>query len=143
VDALVGPQARDGDDAVGDLADRAEILAGDVGGLGTILAVAGLVDDQHAALVRRDLRVRPGQFQAAGINGLGVPHRLREEGLQALDGRLLRLDDGLGPRQRGQGLVAIPRQEESREVVAEAAPLGGMGEEVIEARGVLFQRAGR
>jgi hypothetical protein len=47
-----------------------------------------------------------------------------------------------GEPQRGEGLVAIPWQEEPREVVREAAPLRGMGEEVIEARGVLFQRAG-
>ena len=48
VAALVGPQAGHGDDAVVDLADRAEILAGHMRGGGAVLAVAGVIDHQHA-----------------------------------------------------------------------------------------------
>jgi len=71
-----------------------------------VLAVARFVDHEHAARVRRDLRVSPGQLQAARVHGLGVPRRLRQEELQPLDGGLLRLNDGRGPRQPGQRFVA-------------------------------------
>jgi hypothetical protein len=57
IDPLVGPQAGHRDDAVVDLAHRAEILAGHVRGGGAVLAVAGVVDDQRASLVRGGGRV--------------------------------------------------------------------------------------
>jgi len=63
------------------------------------------------------------------------------EGTQVITA--LRLDDGLRPGQRGQGLGAVTRQEQPGEVVPEAAALGCMGEQIIEARGVLLERAGR
>src|SRR3712207_9203043 len=50
VDPLVGPEAGDRDDPAIDLADRAQVLPGDVRGLGAGLAITAVVDHQHPAL---------------------------------------------------------------------------------------------
>ena len=142
--ALVGPQAGHRDDAVVDLADRAEILAGHMGGGGAVLAVAGVVDaparpaswgavagSSHNSCTRRSLTT------------LVVPGRLREEPLQPLDLAVLGPGDRLGPGQPGQGLVAIPRQQQPLQVVTQAAALGQAREQGVEPLGVVLQRAGR
>ena len=111
VDALVGPQAGHRDNPVGARADGAQVLERHVRRLGALLAVAGLVDDQHAARVRRHRGVGPEHLQPPRVDGRGVPDGLGEEELQALDGRVPDRDERLGPSQRGQGLVAITGQE--------------------------------
>ncbi len=50
-------------------------------------------------------------------------------------------DADVSNRQPHQRFIAIAGQEESREVGAEATPLDGMGEGIIEACGVLLERA--
>jgi hypothetical protein len=53
VDALVGPQRGHGDDAVVGLAVATQPLPPDGGGAHAVLAVAGIVDNQYPAGVRR------------------------------------------------------------------------------------------
>jgi len=124
------------------LADRAEVLAGDVGGLGAGLAAAGVVDDQHALVVGRGRRVVQQQLHAPPVDLPGVPGCLREEPLQALHGLVLGADDRLGAGQRGEGLVAAAGQQQAREVGAEAAALRQRGEQGVELGGVVLKRAG-
>jgi hypothetical protein len=56
---------------------------------------------------------------------------------------MLRAHDGLGAGQGGQGLVAIPRQQQALQVPAEVAPLGQRRPQRVELGGVPLQRAGR
>jgi hypothetical protein len=99
-----------------------------VGGLGAGLAVAGVVQHQGAAVVRRGRRVAKQQLQAALVDPLVVPARLRQEPLQALHGRMLGADHGLGAGQRGHGLVAVAGQQQALQVGAQTAALGEPGE---------------
>jgi hypothetical protein len=59
-----------------------------------------------------------------------------------LHGLVLRGDDRLGARQRGQRLVAVARQQQALQVGAQAAALRQPGEQGIEPDGVVLQRAG-
>ena len=142
VDPLVGPERADRDDAVVGLADRAQVLAAGVGGVGALLAVAGVVDHQHTLLVRGGRRGAEHQLEAAGVERVGVPGRLGEEELEALDGRALGADDRLGAGQRRQRLVAVPREQQPLQVRPEAATLSQRAEQVIEPDRELLQRAG-
>ena len=77
VAALVSPQAGHRDDAVVDLADRPQILAGHMGGGGAVLAVPGVVDHQHSPLTWGGGRVFLQQLDAALVELLVVPSRFR------------------------------------------------------------------
>ena len=143
VAALVGPQAGHGHDAVVDLADRAEILAGHMGGGGAVLAVAGVIQHQHAPIVGGGGRVLAQQPHPLVVDLLVVPGRLREEPLQPLDLAMLGPADRLGPGQPGQGLVAIAGQQQPLQVVTEATALGQAREQGVEPLGVVLQRARR
>jgi hypothetical protein len=142
VDALVGPQAGDRDDAVVGLADRAEVLAGHVGGVAAVFSVAGVVDDQHALLVGGGGRVAKQQLQAALVDLLVVPGRLRQEELQALHGRMLGADHGFGAGECGQGLVAVSWQQQALQVAPQAATLRERAKQRVELGGVVLQGAG-
>ena len=145
VDPLVGPEAGDRDDPAVDLADRAQVLAGDVRGLGAGLPIAAVVDHQHPVLVRRRRGVGHQQLQPPTVDRLGVPGRLGEEELEPLDGWRLRPDDRLGPDQAGQRLVPITRQQQPLQVLPKAAPLGERAQAIVELARVLFEwpRGGR
>ena len=82
VAALVGPRAGHRDDAVVDLADRAEILAGHMGGGAAVLAVAGVVDHQRPSVVRGSGRVLTQQPHPPLVEQLMIPGRLGQEPLQ-------------------------------------------------------------
>jgi hypothetical protein len=103
----IRPQAGHRHDAVVGLADRPEILAGHVRGRGAVLAVAGVVEHQHALGARRGRRIRTQQLDPPLVDLLVVPGRLREEPLQPLDLAVLSAHDWLGVGQGGQGLVAV------------------------------------
>jgi hypothetical protein len=71
--AVIGPQAGHGDDAVVDLADRAQVLVGHVRGSGAVLAVAGVIDHQRAPVVRGGGRVLAQQLHSPLVDPLVVP----------------------------------------------------------------------
>jgi hypothetical protein len=142
VDPLVGPQAGHGHDAVVHLADDPEVLPGDVRGLGPVLAVAGVVQDQHPVGVGPGGGVRQQPRQAPRVDRRPVPGGLREEVLQLLGGRVLRPDHRLRPGQRRQGLVPVAGQQEALQVGPEGAALGQRPEAGVEAAGVGLQRPG-
>src|SRR5512133_2006056 len=113
-----------------------------MGGLGAGLAVAGVVDDQHALVVGTGGRVDTQQVQPQLVDLLMIPAGLGEEPLQALPGRMLGTGDRLGAGQGGQGLVAIPGQQQALQVAAQAAALGQAREQRVEPLGVVLQGAG-
>src|SRR5215218_2297030 len=114
-----------------------------MGGGGAVLAVPGVVDHQHAPLTWGGGRVFPQQLDAALVELLVVPSRFREEPLQPLDLTVLSASDRLGAGQPGQGLVAIPREQQALQVVTEAAALGQAAKQAIKRGGVVLQRARR
>jgi hypothetical protein len=140
VDLLVGPQATHRHDAVGDLADRAEILVPHVGRVRPILAIPRLIEDQRSCGMRLCQRRGPQQLDLARRHRLRLPRRLAQEELQLLDWRGLRLRDRLRPNERGQRLVAIARQEQASQVLAEASALDVGVEQVVEGVGILLER---
>ncbi len=66
-----------------------------MGRFGAIFAVAGLVDDQHAAVLGGTGRLRAQQVQALGVDVLRRPGGLGEKPLQALGMWMLGAEDGL------------------------------------------------
>ena len=114
-----------------------------MGGGGAVLAVAGVVDHQHSPLTWSGGRVFPQQLDAALVELLVIPSRFRQEPLQPLDLTVLSASDRLGTGQPGQGLVAITREQQALQVVAEAAALGQAAKQAIKLGGVVLQRAGR
>jgi hypothetical protein len=142
VAACIRPQAGDGDDAVVDLADRAQVLAGHMGGGGPVLAVAGVIDHQHTAIMRGGRRVPAQQPYPLVVDHLVVPGRFRQEPLQPLDLAVLGTGDRFGAGEPGQGLVAVPRQEQALQVVAEAAALGQAREQGVELLSVVLKWTG-
>jgi len=141
--ALVSPQAGHGDDPVVDLAHRPQILAGHVRGCGAVLAVAGVVDHQRTRIVGGGGRVLAQQPHALVVDLLVIPGRLGQEPLQPLDLTVLRAHHGFGAGQPGQGLVAVPGQQQALQVVTEPAALGQAREQGVKPLGVVLQRAGR
>jgi hypothetical protein len=95
-----------------------------VGGGGAVLAVTGVVNHQRAGIVRGGGRVLAQQSHPPLVNHLVIPGRFREEPLQPLDLTVLRTHHRFGAGQPGQGLVAIPWQQQALQVVAETAALG-------------------
>jgi site-specific DNA recombinase len=116
---LIGPQGGDGHHAVVGLAVQAQPLTAHVRGL----AVPAVIDHQHPAAVRRRRRIRPQQLQPAVIDPPRVPPRLGQEELQPLHRRMLRTGHRLGPGQRGQRLVPLPRRQQPGQVLPEPPPL--------------------
>src|SRR4051794_37043271 len=106
----------DGDDAVADLADAAEVLALDTGGLVALLEGAGLVDDPHGAeRVGREVGQDAGQVPLQRVAGqFLVPVGGDEELLEGADG---------GAAGQGDGLDALARQvgQQAAAVVVEVA----------------------
>jgi hypothetical protein len=76
---------------------------------------------RHA--VRRGRRVSPQQLQPPGIDPVRIPAGLRHEELQPLHRRMLRSRDRLGPGQRGQRLIPVPRRQQPGQVLPESPPL--------------------
>ena len=146
VHPLVGPQAGHGHDAVVHLADAPEVLPGDVRGLGAVLAVAGVVQDQHpvgvgpGGGVRQEPRQEPRQ--APRVDRRPVPGGLREDVLQLLGGGVLRPGHRLRPGQRRQGLVPLAGQQQPLQVRPEGPALGQRPEAGVEATGGGLQRPG-
>jgi hypothetical protein len=79
-----------------------------MGGGGAVLAVAGVVQHQHAPVIGGGGRVLAQQLHPSVVDHLVVPGRFREEPLQPLDLTVLGTGDRLGIGQPGQGLVAVP-----------------------------------
>ena len=113
-----------------------------MGGRGAVLAVASVIEHQHTRIVRGGGRVLAQHPHAPLVDLLVIPGRLRQEPLQPLDLMVLRPSDRLGPGQPGQGLVAIARQQQALQVVAEAATPSQAREHRIEPLGVVLERAG-
>jgi hypothetical protein len=84
-----------------------------VGGVAAGLAVAAVVQHQHAVVLGTGGRVGHQQLDPASVHLLGVPARLREKPLQPLHGAVLGTDDRLGAGQRGERLVAVSWQQQA------------------------------
>jgi hypothetical protein len=108
-----------------------------------VLAVAGVIDHQHPLGVRRGDRVGLQQRDPPLVDRLVVPGRLRQEPLQPLDLAMLGAGDRLGVGQGGQGLVAITRQQQALQVVAQTPALRHACQQRVKLLGVVLQRAGR
>ena len=115
----------------------------DVRGPGPVLAVPAVVDHQHSRIVRRGRRIGQQQLQPPGIHLVSIPPRLGQEELQPLHRRMLRPRDRLGPGQRGQRLVPVPRRQQPGQVLPEPPPLRQRPEQVIKPGRILFQRPRR
>jgi hypothetical protein len=115
----------------------------DVRRLGAVLAITRVVDRQHPAGMRRGRRIGAQQFQPTIVDLLVVPPGLAEEELQPLHRRVLRPDYRLGPGQRGQCLVPVPRREQPGQILAKPAPLRQGPEHVIEPGRIPLQRPRR
>jgi hypothetical protein len=139
IEPFIGPETGHRHDPVIDLADRAQILAGDMGGFVPRFAVAGLVNDQGALLMRPGHGIGEQDRQPLLLDGFHAPVRFRKERLQPLDGGGLGWGDRFGAGERGQRLIAVPRQQQSLQVLAEGAPLGQDGEAGVKDSGVRFQ----
>ena len=140
VDLLVRPQAGHGHDPVVDFAQRAQILAGDVGRFRAVFAVPGLIDDQHALVVRLGRRIGAEHGQPLLGHQRDVPGGLRQEELQRLNGRRLGLGGRFGAGHGRHRFVPIPGQKQPLHIVAKAAPLGHIAEERVKERGIILQR---
>ena len=114
-----------------------------VRGLGAVLAVPAVVDHQHPATMRRGRRVRQQQLQPPGIDLVSVPPGLGQEELQPLHRRVLRPGHRLGPGQRGQRLVPVPRRQQPGQVLPEPPPLRHTSEQIIEPGRIPLQRTRR
>ena len=123
IQPLIGPHRGDGDHAVVGLAVPAQPLMAHVRGLRPVLAVPAVIDHQHPAAVRRGRRIGQQQLQPPGVDPLRIPPGLRQEELQPLHRRVLRPGHRLGPGQRGQRLVPVPRRQQPGQVLTEPTPL--------------------
>ena len=110
-----------------------------MGGFVPIFAVAGLINDEHAAPMGGRRGIGAQHFQASGRYRRGVPGRFTEKPLQPLHRGVLRPNQRFGIRQRRQGLIAFGRQEQPGQVLAKPCPLIGAGKQIIELRGVRLQ----
>ena len=120
---LISPHRGHGDQPVIGLAVPAQPLMPHVRGLRPVLAVPAVIDHQHPAAVRRGRRVTQQQLQPAGVDPLRIPPRLGQEELQPLHRPVLRPGHRLGPGQRGQRLVPVPRRQQPGQVLPEPPPL--------------------
>ena len=143
IQPLIGPHRGDGDHPVVGLAVPAQPLMAHVRGLRAVLAVPAVVDHQHPAAVRRGRRIRQQQLQPPGIDLLRIPPGLGQEELQPLHRRMLRPGHRLGPGQRGQRLVPVPRRQQPGQVLPEPPPLRQRAEQVIKPGRIPLQRARR
>lgn len=143
VDPPVGPHRGHRDDPVVGLAQSAQPLPAHVRGRGAVLAVPGVVDDQHTLIMRGGGRIGANHLKPPVIDLPGVPGGLRQEELQPLHGRILRAGHRLGAGQAGQRLVPVPRRQQGREVLAQATSLGERDQQVVKAGRVLLQRTRR
>jgi hypothetical protein len=84
-----------------------------VSGVRTGLTVARVVDHQHPVSVWGRGRITQQQRESTGVDCLGIPGRLGQEELQALDSTGLSLHNGLRTGESSQRLVTVPRQQES------------------------------
>jgi hypothetical protein len=143
IQPFISPHRGHGDHPVVGLAVPAQPLMADVGGLRAVLAVPAVVDHQHPAAVRRGRRIGQQQLQPTGIHLVSVPPRFGQEELQPLHRPVLRPHDRLGPGQRGQRLVPVPRRQQPGQVLPEPPPLRQRTEHVIKPRRIPLQRARR
>jgi hypothetical protein len=90
-----------------------------VRGLRAVFAVTRIIDHQDPAGVRGGRRVRQQQLQPAGVDLLRIPPGFGQEELQPLHRRMLRPCDRFGSGQRGQGLVPVPRNQQTGQVLPE------------------------
>jgi hypothetical protein len=72
VDVLVRPARGDHHDPGVDLADTAQVLAGDVRHGRAVFSVPAVIDDQHPALVRGGDRIAQQQPEALVVDGLRI-----------------------------------------------------------------------
>ena len=112
-----------------------------VGGV-AVLAVARVINDQHAVWRGRRCWLGAQQRQALGIYRLAVPGGLGEEKLQPLHLGRLGLDQWLGTHQCRQCLGAVARQQQARQVGAKAVTLRTRLEQGVELHRKGFQGAG-
>jgi hypothetical protein len=140
--AVVGPQATDRHNAIIDLADGAQVLAGHMVGLVTRFAVPAIIDDEDSFLVRSRAGVIQEQLQAAGVDGFTIPGGLGEEVLEFLHLGMLGILDGPGPSQTSESLVPISGKQQALQIGPEGFPLSCLGSAVIELGSVVFQGPG-
>jgi hypothetical protein len=123
------------------LADRAEVLPGDMRGGRAVLPIAGVVEHEHAAAMGCRGRLALQQRKAPGVERLRAPVGLREEVLQALDLGALRLHHRFRAGQSRERLVAIPRGEQPAQVAPKAAALAERTEEPVKLRRERLERS--
>src|SRR5215211_3143220 len=141
VDSLVGPERAHGDHPIVYLSDARKVLAANVVGLLALLAVASFVDDEGATVVRSGSGIFQQELDPAPVYLFGIPCRLREEPLQALRLLALRSHNRLGVSQGSERLVTFCWQQQPLQVTAESLALSAGTKEVIEARGIGFERS--
>ena len=140
--ALIGPQAGHGDDAVVDLAHRAEVLAGHMRGGGAVLAVAGVVDDQHARIMGGGGRVLAQQLHPPVVDRSWSQADSDRNHCSRWTSRCWAPMIGSAPASPVSVLLRSRGSSRPLQVVTEAAALGQAREQGVELLGVVLQ-AGR
>jgi hypothetical protein len=138
-DALVSPEAGDGDHTSVGFAEIGQVLTPNMCGPFAILAVTTLVNDEDTGRVRGGAGIGTEELQALGIDDLRRPGRRGEKPLHALGAGMLGADDGLGVGQRSEGLVAFGRQEQALQLAAHGVTLIAPGKEWIKVLDVGFE----
>jgi RNase P/RNase MRP subunit p29 len=130
--------AGDGHHAVGHLAELAQVLLCRQDDTVATLGIPRLVDDEDAAGMRAEIRMRLPALEPAAVERLGIPGRVVHEVVQRLP---------VGPRhdrrQLDQGLIVFARQQQADQVVAEGDTLLRTTEQVVELRTEHVDRFGR
>ena len=73
---LVGPQGGYRDNAIVELADRAQLLTTDMIGCRSLRAVPGVVQHRYAIVVGRGCRFIAQQFRRPRCKGISIPDRI-------------------------------------------------------------------
>ena len=94
-----------------------------VRGLHPVLAVPLSSITSTPGIVRGGGQDRQQRLQPAGIDPAGIPPGFGQEELQPLHRRMLCPGHRLGPGQRGQRLVPVPRRQHPGQVLLESPPL--------------------
>ncbi len=143
VEPLVRPERVHRHHTVVDLADTAQILAPNMRGAISPLAVAGLIDGQNTSSSGRQHLKPLQQLSPQLTDRRRIPVRLGQEPLQALHLRLLRTGQRLGVRQCGERLVALRRQQQPFQIAPERFALVASRKQTIKLQGEIFQWTGR
>ncbi len=135
--AAVCPLARHRHHAIGHMPQLAQILLGGEHNPVTALGIARLIDDEHAARMGAQIRMRLPVLESSPIERLGVPRRIVQEVMQRLP-----IGSGHDAGEFDERLVMLARQQQPDQVLPQRASFLITGEEVVKGGTKLVDRLG-